>query len=59
MKINRNSWHFKWSNFFTNQETYNTNLCSYFWKLIFSLLVPPLCICFVFSFVGLVIYKML
>ena len=43
MKINRNSWHYRWSNFFTNQNTYNANLCSYFWKLLFSIFMPMLC----------------
>lgn len=58
MKINRNSWHYKWSNFFTNQEAYNASLCSYFWKLVFSLIVPPGIILLLITFVGYAIFKM-
>jgi len=52
MKIDKNSWHYRWSNFFTNQNEYNTNLCSYFWKLMFSIFFPMAC---VFIILGAVI----
>ena len=54
MKINKKSWHYRWSNFFTNQNTYNANLCSYFWKLMFSLFMPMFCI-FIIG-VGIVLF---
>ena len=39
MKIRRSSWHCKISNFGSDFEKHNDNLCCYFWRLVFKVAV--------------------
>ena len=47
MKINRNSWHYKVSNLFTEWESSSDTLCWYFWRLVFTLLGISTIICII------------
>ncbi len=52
MKIKRNSWHYKISNW-GSWGGRNDNLCLYFWRLVLKVLFVVVCICAISGFIYL------